>query len=123
MGETDKTKISKMIIFEMSLISAIVFIISFVTMMILSFSGISVWSVTAENIAIILMPGLLFSAFAAFRGFLLLKNNSCLGALLYLISIMMIFYIPTVMIPLGSFAGAVLIILNNISKYRANHKK
>ena len=122
-GETDKAKISKMIIFEMSLISAVVFIVSFLLTLILSIEGISVWSVTAENIAIILMPGLLFSAFAAFRGFIFLKNSSCLGVLLYLASIMMIFYIPTVMIPLGSFAGAVLIILNNISKYRANHKK
>ena len=122
-GETDKAKISKMLIFEMSLISAVVFIISFVAMLILSASDISVWSVTAENIAIILMPGLLFSAFAAFRGFIFLKNSSCLGALLYLISVILIFYIPAIMIPLASFAGAVLIILNNISKYRSNHKK
>ena len=122
-GETDKEKISKMLVFEMSLISAIVFTISFVAMLILSASGISVWSVTAENIAIILMPGLLFSAFSAFRGFIFLKNSSCFGALLYLVSIMMVFYIPALMIPLGSFAGAVLIILNNISKYRANRKK
>lgn len=122
-GETDKAKITKMVVFEMSLISAIVFLISFIAMFALSTSGISVWAVTAENIALILMPGLLFSAFAAFRGFIFIKSRSCFGVILYLVSIMMIFYIPTVIIPLASFAGAVLIILNNISKYRANHKK
>lgn len=122
-GETDKEKISRMLLFDMSLISAIVFIVSFLTTLILSVSGISVWSVTAENIALILMPGLIFCAFSAFRGFIFLKNRSCFGVLLYLVSIMLIFYIPLVVLPLSSFAGAVLIILNNISKYRANHKK
>ena len=101
-GETDKEKIRPMVAFDMSLISA--------------------WSVTAENIAIILIPGLVFTALIALRQLIFSKKPSCFGAITYLLSIIVLFYIPAVMLSLYAVAGAVVIILNNIAKHKLKKK-
>lgn len=120
-GETDKEKIHHMVAFDMSLISAIVFLAAFLVTAILS-EKMSVWSVTAENIAMILIPGLAFTALIALRQLIFSKKPSCFGALTYLLSIIVLFYIPAVMLSLYAFAGAVVIILNNIAKHKLKKK-
>ena len=121
-GETDKEKIRHLVAFDMSLISAIVFLAAFLVTAILS-SEMSVWSVTAENVAMILIPGLSFTALIALRQLIFSKKPSCFGAITYLLSIIVLFYIPAVMLSLYAFAGAVVIILNNIAKHKLNKKK
>lgn len=120
-GETDKEKIRHMVAFDMSLISAIVFLAAFLVTAILS-GEMSVWSVTAENIAMILIPGLAFTALIALRQLIFSKKPSCFGAITYLLSIIVLFYIPAVMLSLYAFAGAVVIILNNIAKHKLKKK-
>ena len=120
-GETDKEKIRPMVAFDMSLISAIVFLAALLVSAILS-KDMSVWSVTAENIAIILIPGLVFTALIALRQLIFSKKPSCFGAITYLLSIIVLFYIPAVMLSLYAVAGAVVIILNNIAKHKLKKK-
>ena len=122
-GETDRKKIVNMVAFDMSLVSAIVFLFMSIAALVLSAEKLTVWSVTAENVALILMPGLIFIAFAALRGYVFTKRSSCFMVLLYIGSILLLFYMPIVMLPLAAVAGAVLIILNNIAKNRINRKK
>lgn len=120
-GQTDKEQIRHMVAFDMSLISAIVFLATFLVSAVLS-SEMSVWSVTAENIAMILIPGLVFTALIALRQLIFSKKPSCFGAIGYLLSIMVLFYIPAVMLSLYAVAGAVVIILNNIAKRKLTKK-
>lgn len=121
-GETDKENIRHMLSFDMSLISAIVFLTAFLVSALFS-EEMSVWSVTAENIGMILIPGLVFTAIIAMRQLIFSKKPSCFGALTYLLSIAVLFYIPAVMLSLYAVGGAVVIILNNIAKHKLSKKK
>lgn len=116
-----KEDVKTMVSFEMSLISAIVFLCTLLLAAILS-EEITVWSVTVENLMFILMPGLIFTAVGTLRAFMFAKGSSCFGALAYLAIIMSIFYLPSVMLPVGSIAGAVIIIIHNVAKGKAEKK-
>ncbi|MBQ7384060.1 MAG: hypothetical protein IJV72_04640 [Clostridia bacterium] len=115
-GETDKEKIKNMTLFDMSLVSGIVFLVAFFASLLLSRDGTSVWSATAENISLILMPGLVLTALLTLRRFTFGKKGSCGGVLIYFLVIFLIFYLPSIMLTLASIAGATVIILNNITR-------
>ncbi len=120
--ETDKERIQAMTLFDMSLVSAVVFLVSFLVSALLSNGGLSVWSVTAENIALILMPGLVLTAILALRRFTFGKNGSCGGVIIYFVIIFLMFNLPSIMLSLASVAGAVIVILNNITLMLNNKK-
>lgn len=121
--ETDKEKLKRMIMFDMSTVSAAVFVLALIVSAIFSGEELSVWGVTAENIAIILIPGLAFTAIIALRRFIFSKSPSCLGAMSYFLVLALVFYLPAVTLILAALAGAVLIILNAVAAYRAKKKK
>ena len=109
-------EVKEMMLFDMSIHSAIIFLSSFFLALILSVSEVSVWSVTLENVAVILMPAMVLTGVMMLRGLTMHKKGSCFVALVYFASIFLIFYIPTVMLPIASVAGAVTVILNTIAK-------
>lgn len=120
--ETDKERIRAMTLFDMSLVSAIVFLLAFLLSALSPQDELSVWSVTAENIALILMPGLVLTAILALRRFTFGKRGSCGGVIIYFVIIFLMFNLPSIMLTLASFAGAVIVILNNIT-IMLNNKK
>ena len=113
--------LKNMMLFDMSLISAIVFLLSSILGLAFIKSDVTVWLVTAENVAIILMPGMILTAIMMLRG-LTAAQKGCLPSLIYFGIIFSMLYIPTVMIPLVSVAGAVTVILNNIAKHKLTTK-
>lgn len=121
-NDTPKEEIRNMVAFDMSIVSAIVFLVAFLVAAIFS-NEISVLSVTAENIAIILMPGLIFTAVIALQGIIFGKNASCFGIIVYFAAILMFFYIPSIMFTVSALAGSVIVILNNVAKSKANKKQ
>ena len=116
-----KEDVKNMVAFEMSLISAIIFFVAMLAAVVFS-DEIFTLSVTAENMMIILMPGLIFTAIGTLRAFMFAKGRSCLGTLLYIAIIMSFFYLPSITLPLGAMAGATIIIIHNILKNRAEKK-
>ncbi|MBO5845765.1 MAG: hypothetical protein J6Q77_03875 [Clostridia bacterium] len=113
-----KEDVKNMVAFEMSLVSAIIFFVVMLAAVVFS-DEIFALSVTAENMMIILMPGLIFTAIGTLRAFMFAKGRSCLGTLLYIAIIMSFFYLPSITLPLGAMAGATIIIIHNILKNRA----
>ena len=116
-----KEDIKTMMAFEMSLVSAIIFLVAMLAAVIFA-EELSVWSVTAENVMFILMPGLIFTAVGTLRAFMFAKGPSCLGTLAYIAIIGSFVYLPTVMLPLSSIAGSTIIIIHNILKAKAEKK-
>ncbi|MBO5415243.1 MAG: DUF2232 domain-containing protein [Clostridia bacterium] len=120
--EEDKEKRRNMTLFDMSVVSAVIFLIAFFASLILSRNEVSVWSVTADNISLILMPGLVLTAILALRRFTFGKKGSCGGVLIYFAIIFLIFYLPSIMLTIASIAGATVIILNSITQKMHNKK-
>ncbi len=120
--QEDRAKILPMFSFDMSLLSAIVFLVSFTVSALMSEAELSVLSVGLSNIAIIFMPGLIYTAIMTFNTVLAMKP-SCGGMLLYLALIFVTVNFASVMFPLVSVAGAVVIIILSITKYRLLKKK
>ena len=106
-----------MMLFDMSLISAIVFVGMSILGLILSGSEISVWFVTAENVVFILLPGMVLTSIMALKGLTATKAG-CAPSLMYFGVVFALLYIPSVMLPLAAVAGAVIIILNSIAKHK-----
>ena len=73
-------------------------------------------------LTIILMPAMVLTGVMMLRGFTVSKKGSCSSSLLYFAIIFALFYIPTIMIPIASVAGAVTVILNNIAKRKLAKK-
>lgn len=117
----NKEDIKTMVAFEMSLVSAILFLVTMIAAAVLS-KNVSVWSVTVENVMFILMPGLIFTAVGTLRAFMFAKGHSCLGFLAYIAIVMSFFYLPTIMLPLGSIAGSAIIIIHNVLRSKAEKK-
>ena len=109
--------LKNMMLFEMSLISAIGFMAFAILGLAFVKSDVSVWLVTAENVVIILMPGMILTAIMMLRG-LTATAKGCAPSLIYFGIIFSMLYIPAVMLPLVSVAGAVTVILNNIAKHK-----
>ena len=107
-----------MLAFDMSLTSAIVFILSLVCALALVSDGTALWRTAAENMLMILVPGLILTALGALRLLTSIKGPSCLGTLVYLFVIFMLvtFSLPAILIT--ATAGAVVIILAHVSKKR-----
>ncbi len=106
-----------MMLFDMSLISAIVFLVFSILGLIFSASEVSIWLVTAENVVVILMPGMVLTAIMMLRG-LTAAQKGCSSSLIYFGIIFALLYIPAVMLPITALAGAVTVILNNIAKHK-----
>lgn len=120
--QKDRSKILPMFNFDMTLISAIVFLTSFLVSAVMSDGELSVLSAGMANIAIIFIPGLMYTTILTCNTFLALKP-SCAGSMLYMALIFLTVSFAQIMFPLVSVAGAVIIIVANITKHRLLNKK
>lgn len=119
----DKKQALPMLSFEMSLASAIVFLVSLVITFVSSLEGTVVWGAVAQNVMLILVPGLILTALAGIRMLTVRKGPSCLGTLVYMGSIFLIATLSPVVIISASVLGAILIIITNIAKAKAEKNK
>ncbi len=119
--EETRTSALPMLAFDMSLTSAIVFILSLICALALVSDSTALWRTAAENMLVILAPGLILTALGALRMLTSIKGPSCLGTLVYLFVIFMLvsFSLPAILIT--ATAGAVVIILAHVSKKGKSH--
>lgn len=108
--------LKNMMLFDMSLISAIVFLITSILGLIFIKADVSAWLVTAENVSMILMPGMILTAIMMLRG-ITATQKGCASSIIYFGIIFSMLYVTTVMLPIVSLVGAVTVILNNIAKH------
>ena len=108
-----------MLSFEMSLTSSIVYVASLVFSLLLVSESLALWGTAAENIALVLAPGLILTALAGIRALSMRKGPSCLGTLLYLGVIFMIASLSGIVIMLVALVGAVLNIVAHIAKRKS----
>ncbi len=118
-SDEERKEVLPMLSFEMSLSSAIIFITSLVLAFVLVTGDLAFYGAIAENIMLILCPGLILTTLGALRMLTTRKGPSCLGSLLYFGVIFMLcsFSLPAIII--CSIAGAILVILSHISKMRS----
>lgn len=115
----DKKQALPMLSFEMSLVSAIVFLLSLVLSWVLSIEGSTVTVAVVQNLVLILIPGLIITALAGIRVLTMRKGPSCLGTLVYIGAIFLIATLSPIVIISASILGAILIIITNIAKAKA----
>ena len=108
-----------MLSFEMSLTSSIVYVASLAISLLLVSESLALWGTAAENIALVLAPGLILTALAGIRALSMRKGPSCLGTLLYLGVIFMIASLSGIVIMLVALVGAVLNIVAHIAKRKS----
>lgn len=116
----DKKEALPMMSFEMSIVSAIVFLISLVLSFVLTSEKTALYGAVAKNLMLILVPGLILTALAGLRAFAMRKGPSCLGTIVYMGAIFLIASLNAFVLIAASIAGAVLIILANIAKAKAD---
>lgn len=119
----DKKQALPMLSFQMSLPSAIIFLLSLVLSFVLSTDSSAVWGAVAQNIMLILIPGLILTALAGIRVLTMRKGPSCLGTLVYLGAIFLIASLSPLVIIAASVLGAILIIITNVAKAKAKKNK
>lgn len=115
-SEKDKKRVIPMLAFNMSLTSAIVYIASLVLAFALTSDSVALYGTAAENVMIVLAPGLILTALAALRAFTSRKGPSCLGTLVYFGVIFMLVSLSVYSIIGVALAGAIVVILANIAK-------
>lgn len=119
-SEEDKKKVMPMLVFDMSLTSAIVYIAALLLAFILVSDSVAIYGTAAENIVLILAPGLVLTALAGVRALTAKKGPSCLGTLLYMLLIFLIASLSPLVIMAVAFAGAIFVILAHIGKRKAH---
>jgi len=98
--------------FDMSTVSAVFFLISGILALFLSLdSDTQLPATIAENLMLILIPGMVMTAWIALRIFLMKKGPSCLGSLLYTLFLISFVYLTIPMLILTAFAGAIIVLV------------
>ena len=121
-------QIANAITFKMSVSSAIVFLVAYFGALILAYEGLDLYAMAAENLYLILFPGLSLIAFGFFGSLIRKKGASCLTSIIYFAIFGLIFFIPNVafeiaggVISISAFAGAILVIVSAIkTKFQNN---
>ena len=119
----DKKKAMPMLSFEMSLVSAVVFLLSLAVSFVFSTSSSEIYGTVALNIMLILIPGLILTAIAGIRMLTMRKGPSCFGTLVYIGAIFLIATLSPIVIIAASTFGAILIIITNITRSKAQKDK
>ncbi len=111
--------VKKAMTFKMSATSAVVYMVAFVATLILAYDGSELYATVAQNVSMILQPGLILVAFAFMSEYMRGKNTSCLGFIAYLAVFFLLFNIPSLVLTVASFAGSTIVIIS----YFKNKKK
>lgn len=120
--QKDREELSPMLEFDISLTSAIVYIVAVVATLVLVTGGSALYGAVAENIVIVLAPGLILVALGGIRAFMAKKGPSCLGTLVYMGVIFLLATFSIYAIIGVALAGAVFIILAYVSDYKKRKK-
>ncbi len=113
-----KDELLPMLEFDISLTSAIVYIVAVVAAFVLVTGGSALYGAVAENIVVVLAPGLILVALGGIREFIAKKGPSCLGTLIYMGVIFLLATFSVYAIIGVALAGAVFIILAYVSDYK-----
>lgn len=117
----DKEILGKMLSFDMSLVSALLYFAALLLSLILVSEQTALFGAVAQNVYLILAPGMLMTAWIAMNALLFSRAPSCLSTLLYFGVVFLLFQFPTIMLPLASAFGAGVVILGRI-RLRPNKK-
>lgn len=121
-NDEDKEAVRPMLIFDMSIHSAFIFLIALILSFALVSPKVAMYGAVAENLAVILIPGYVLTALAALRAFATQRAPSCLGVLLYFFVIFMIASLSYPVIIATAVGGAIVKIFfffKSISKKKA----
>ena len=113
-----RDELAPMLEFDISLTSAIVYIVAVIATFVLVTGGSALYGAVAENIVIVLAPGLILVALGGIRELIAKKGPSCLGTLIYFGVIFLLATLSIYAIIGVALAGAVLIILAYVSDYK-----
>ena len=124
----DNKDIVHAISFKMSLASALIFLVAFFAALILDYEGLGLYATAAQNIYLMLFPGLSLITFGFIGSFSKNKGASCLTSLIYFAIFGLILFVPGIaagvagaVISISAFVGAVLVIVSTIkSKIKNN---
>ena len=127
----DNKDIIHAISFKMSLTSAILFIVAFFAALILDYEELGLYATVAQNIYMMLFPGLSLVTFGFVGSLSKRKGASCLTSFIYFAIFGLILFIPNVAaeiaagaIFISAFIGSVLVIISAVkSKTNKNDKK
>ena len=119
-NEKDREQITPMLSFDMSLASAIVYILAVITSLFFTSGRVEIAGAVAENVVIVLAPGLVITALSVIRAFMTKKGPSCLGTLGYFGIILMLASFSPIAIGCVALAGAILLICSHIAAHTAN---
>ncbi len=123
MSEEAHNEAKDMLSFDMSIVSAIIYIAATVLSFVLVSPTAAIYGTVAQNIVLILIPGLVMTALAFVRALSIAKGPSCLGTLLYFVLIFLIAGLNPIVLMAVALAGAVFIILSHIAQYKKEHRK
>ncbi len=113
---------ARMMSFDMSTLSAIVYFSAFFLWMLLSSKETMLYGTLAGNLCLCLLPGMLVTAWIAIQMLLLTRAPSCLSVILYLVILLLTVNLPALMLPLIAAFGASVILVGSIRRYLAEKK-
>lgn len=124
----DNNEIMHAISFKMSVTSAILFLVAYFGALILDYEGLSLYATAAQNIYLMLFPGLSLITFGFIGHLSKSKGASCLTSFIYFAIFGLILFVPGIaasiaggVISISAFVGAVLVIISAV-KNRSNNK-
>ncbi len=117
----DLHTLKKMISFDMSLTSALLYFAAMLLSMILVGEQTALFGAVAQNLYLILAPGMLMTAWIAMNALLFAKAPSCFSTIVYFGILLLLFNFPSIMLPLAAAFGAGVVILGRI-RLRQNKK-
>ncbi len=114
--QEDKKQALPQLALNMTPVSATVYIVALVLSLILTEGSAALYGAAAENMMLILCPGLVLTALAGIRALTSAKGPSCLGTLLYFGLIFALATLSPIVILATALVGAVLILISTFSK-------
>ncbi|MBQ9782969.1 MAG: hypothetical protein IJW44_00430 [Clostridia bacterium] len=116
-NEIPKKAAVRMMSFDMSMASAILYFLALLLSWIFVSDDTALYGIVSGNICLALLPGMLMTSWIAINTLLLHRAPSCLSVVLYLVIFFLIFNFSLVMLPLCAAFGAVVIIVGRIRHY------
>ena len=116
-NDIPKESAAKMLSFDMSMSSAVVFMLALLLSLIFVTDDTALFGIISGNICLLLMPGMLMTAWIALNMLLLHRAPSCLSVLLYLAVFFLLFTFSFAMLPLFAAFGATVVIVGRIRRY------
>ena len=117
-----KEALAPMIVFDVSVASAIVYLVSLIASLALADSDTAMYAAVAENLYLILIPPMIITFWMFLNLLVFRKAPSCFGLLIYLAIFFLMVQFPTVLLPIAATAGAIVIPVAKIRSHFLNKK-